>query len=189
MNSSYNPTFGSLVDIPYFRHDDRELFIVDHACLPLCSFAQVCEGHSPQAGTPELAYATSRSPCGTGRRSGLPWGVLTTTGPLGMAQAALHFIHPQRKRLGIAAKESRLARVSLELLLVGHRFLWLSPRLTLNLMGEEKLHSHTETVCGTTTSAPILKYSGDHYLGRATTPSVNRLVSMIQSSQKGYPIY
>nr|CAD1830085.1 unnamed protein product [Ananas comosus var. bracteatus] len=28
------------------------------------------------------------------------------------------------------------------------------PRLTLNLIGEENLRSHTETVCGTTTSAP-----------------------------------
>nr|CAD1832738.1 unnamed protein product [Ananas comosus var. bracteatus] len=51
------------------------------------------------------------------------------------------------------------------------------PSTHLNLIGEEKLHSHTETVCGTTTSAPIVKYSGDRYLSGATTSSVNRLDS------------
>nr|CAD1817798.1 unnamed protein product [Ananas comosus var. bracteatus] len=35
---------------------------MNYACLPLCSFAHACEGHSPQAGTPELAYATYCSP-------------------------------------------------------------------------------------------------------------------------------
>nr|CAD1838662.1 unnamed protein product [Ananas comosus var. bracteatus] len=58
------------------------------------------------------------------------------------------------------------------------------PDSPFNLIGEENLHLHIETVCGTTTSAPIVKYSGDHYLSGATTLSVNRLVSMIQSSQK-----
>nr|CAD1844138.1 unnamed protein product [Ananas comosus var. bracteatus] len=62
---------------------------VDLACLPLCSFAHACEGSSLQAGTPELAYATVARPCGIGCRSGLPWGVYTTTGPLGAAQAGL----------------------------------------------------------------------------------------------------
>nr|CAD1829254.1 unnamed protein product [Ananas comosus var. bracteatus] len=57
------------------------------------------------------------------------------------------------------------------------------PDSPFNLIGEENLYSHTETVCGTTTSASIVKYSGDHYLGGATTSSVKRLVSMIQSSQ------
>nr|CAD1833610.1 unnamed protein product [Ananas comosus var. bracteatus] len=64
------------------------------ACLPLCSFAHACEGRSLQAGTPEIAIATYARPCGIGRRSRLPWGrliprvgMLTTTGPLGMAQA------------------------------------------------------------------------------------------------------
>nr|CAD1831723.1 unnamed protein product [Ananas comosus var. bracteatus] len=42
---------------------------------------------------------------------------------------------------------------------------------------EEKLHSHTETVCGTTTSAPVVKYSGDHCFGGATTDKRNRLVT------------
>nr|CAD1830341.1 unnamed protein product [Ananas comosus var. bracteatus] len=62
---------------------------VNLACLPLCSFAHACEGSSLQAGTPELAYATVARPCGIGCRSGLPWGVYTTTGPLGAAQAGL----------------------------------------------------------------------------------------------------
>nr|CAD1837208.1 unnamed protein product [Ananas comosus var. bracteatus] len=60
-----------------------------YACLSLCSFAHACEGRSLQAGTQELAIAI-RSPCGFGRRSGLPWerliprmGMLTITGPLG----------------------------------------------------------------------------------------------------------
>nr|CAD1818652.1 unnamed protein product [Ananas comosus var. bracteatus] len=60
----------------------------------LCSFAHACEGRSLQAGTPEIAIATYARPCGIGRRSGLPWGrliprvgMLTTTGPLGTAQA------------------------------------------------------------------------------------------------------
>nr|CAD1844135.1 unnamed protein product [Ananas comosus var. bracteatus] len=54
-----------------------------------------------------------------------------------------------------------------------------APTHSFNLIGEEKLRSHTETVCGTTTSAPIVKYSGDHYLGGATTPSVNRLEAQL----------
>nr|CAD1824747.1 unnamed protein product [Ananas comosus var. bracteatus] len=64
------------------------------ACLPLCSIAHACEGRSLQAGTPEIAIATYARPCGIGRRHGLPWGrliprvgMLTTTGPLGTAQA------------------------------------------------------------------------------------------------------
>nr|CAD1833525.1 unnamed protein product [Ananas comosus var. bracteatus] len=61
----------------------------------------------------------------------------------------------------------------------------LSPRLTLNLIGEENLHSHTETVCGTTTSAPIMKYSGDHYLSGATTSNVNRLTGQISGAGTG----
>nr|CAD1838429.1 unnamed protein product [Ananas comosus var. bracteatus] len=35
---------------------------MDHACLPLCSFTHACEGRSPQAGIPELAYAILCSP-------------------------------------------------------------------------------------------------------------------------------
>nr|CAD1817863.1 unnamed protein product [Ananas comosus var. bracteatus] len=64
------------------------------ACLPSCSFAHACEGRSLQAGTPEIAIATYARSCGIGRRHGLPWvrliprvGMLTTTGPLGTAQA------------------------------------------------------------------------------------------------------
>nr|CAD1838452.1 unnamed protein product [Ananas comosus var. bracteatus] len=71
----------------------------DHACLPLCSFAQACEGRSLQADTPELAYATSCSPVRIGHRSGLPWvrlipseGMLTTTGPLGTASHPYVFV-------------------------------------------------------------------------------------------------
>nr|CAD1837692.1 unnamed protein product [Ananas comosus var. bracteatus] len=47
---------------------------IDHACLPLCSFAHACEGRSPQAGTPEIAYATQARPCRIGRRNRMPWG-------------------------------------------------------------------------------------------------------------------
>nr|CAD1824836.1 unnamed protein product [Ananas comosus var. bracteatus] len=65
------------------------MWTVKYACLPSCSFAHACEGRSLQAGTPELAYATVARPCGIGCRSGLPWGVYTTTGPLGAAQAVL----------------------------------------------------------------------------------------------------
>nr|CAD1832957.1 unnamed protein product [Ananas comosus var. bracteatus] len=64
------------------------------ACLPLCSFALACEGRSLQAGTPEIAIAIYARSCGIGRRNGMPWGrliprvgMLTTTGPLGTAQA------------------------------------------------------------------------------------------------------
>nr|CAD1829962.1 unnamed protein product [Ananas comosus var. bracteatus] len=38
----------------------------DHTCLSLCLFAHACECRSPQAGTPELAYATYTCPCGIG---------------------------------------------------------------------------------------------------------------------------
>nr|CAD1834680.1 unnamed protein product [Ananas comosus var. bracteatus] len=76
------------------RHDDLEIITDFYACLPLCSFAHACEGRSLQAGIPELAIATYARPCGIGRRSGLPsgsfnpsMGMLTTTGPLGTAQA------------------------------------------------------------------------------------------------------
>nr|CAD1833625.1 unnamed protein product [Ananas comosus var. bracteatus] len=65
------------------------LVIVEFASLPSCSFAHACEGRSLQAGTPELAYAAVARPCEIGCRSGLPWGVFTTTGPLGAAQAGL----------------------------------------------------------------------------------------------------
>nr|CAD1830179.1 unnamed protein product [Ananas comosus var. bracteatus] len=72
----------------HHRHDDRELDTIDHVCLPLCSFAHACEGRSPQAGTPEIAYATQARSCGIGRQNGMPWGrliprvgMLTTTGP------------------------------------------------------------------------------------------------------------
>nr|CAD1825824.1 unnamed protein product [Ananas comosus var. bracteatus] len=77
-------------------HDDRGLKMEDYACLPLCSFAHTCEGRSPQAGTPEIANATQARPCGIGRQNRMPWGrliptvgMLTTTGPLGTAQAGL----------------------------------------------------------------------------------------------------
>nr|CAD1835769.1 unnamed protein product [Ananas comosus var. bracteatus] len=67
-----------------------------YACLPLCSFAHAYEVRSPQAGTQEIAIATHARPCGIGRRNGMPWGrliprvgMLTTTGPLGKAQAGL----------------------------------------------------------------------------------------------------
>nr|CAD1821747.1 unnamed protein product [Ananas comosus var. bracteatus] len=85
------PCFGALV-----RHDDLRLETDFYACLPLCSFAHACESYSPQAGTPEIAIATYARPCGIGRRNGMPWGrliprvgMLTTTGPLGTAQAGL----------------------------------------------------------------------------------------------------
>nr|CAD1827329.1 unnamed protein product [Ananas comosus var. bracteatus] len=71
------------------KHTTGDLLTVDYACLPLCSFAHACEGRPLQAGTPELAYATVARSCGIGCRSGLPWGVYTTTGPLGAAQARL----------------------------------------------------------------------------------------------------
>nr|CAD1835507.1 unnamed protein product [Ananas comosus var. bracteatus] len=84
--SSFDLGFNQVLLDP--RHDDRELDTIDHACLPLCSFAHACEGRSPQAGTPEIAYATQARPCGIGRRNGMPWrrliprvGMLTTTGP------------------------------------------------------------------------------------------------------------
>nr|CAD1817132.1 unnamed protein product [Ananas comosus var. bracteatus] len=69
------------------------MWTVEFACLPSCSFAHACEGRSLQAGTPELAYATVARPCGIGCRSGLPWGVFTTTGPLGAAQAGLPWVY------------------------------------------------------------------------------------------------
>nr|CAD1835723.1 unnamed protein product [Ananas comosus var. bracteatus] len=98
----------------------------------LCSFAHACEGRSPQAGTPEIAIATHARSYGIGRRSGMPWGrlipgvgMLTTTGPLGTAQARQHTgvssvqtayepvlqdwnlkSLPLRERLGIAGKVS-----------------------------------------------------------------------------------
>nr|CAD1818640.1 unnamed protein product [Ananas comosus var. bracteatus] len=80
-------------NIPY---DDLELETDFYAYLPLCSFAHACEGRSPQAGTPEIAIATHARPCRIGCRNGMPWGrliprvgMLTTTGPLGTAQAGL----------------------------------------------------------------------------------------------------
>nr|CAD1817118.1 unnamed protein product [Ananas comosus var. bracteatus] len=45
-------------------------YVVDHACLPLCSFAQACEGRSLQVGTSELAFVTSCSPV---RESAQKW--------------------------------------------------------------------------------------------------------------------
>nr|CAD1842642.1 unnamed protein product [Ananas comosus var. bracteatus] len=64
----------------------------------------------------------------------------------------------------------------------------LSPRLTLNLIGEEKLHSHTETVCGTTTSVlcevlrrPLLRWS-DHRQAKQTSEYDPILT-------RGYPFY
>nr|CAD1821676.1 unnamed protein product [Ananas comosus var. bracteatus] len=41
----------------FFGHD-----AFNHACLPLCLFAQACEGRSLQAGTPELAFTSPYSP-------------------------------------------------------------------------------------------------------------------------------
>nr|CAD1825834.1 unnamed protein product [Ananas comosus var. bracteatus] len=88
--------FGSLASIPCFRHDDIGFELDTYTCLPLCSFAHACEGCSLQAGTPEIAIATYARPCGIGRRNEMPWrrliprvGMLTTTGPLGTAQAGL----------------------------------------------------------------------------------------------------
>nr|CAD1839661.1 unnamed protein product [Ananas comosus var. bracteatus] len=67
---------------------------ISYAYLPLYSFAHACEGRCLQAGTPEIIIASSARSCGIGRRGGLPWarliprvGMLTTTGPLGTAQA------------------------------------------------------------------------------------------------------
>nr|CAD1827322.1 unnamed protein product [Ananas comosus var. bracteatus] len=78
------------------RHDDLRLETDFYACLLLCSFAHACEGRSLQAGTPEIAIATHARPCGIGRRNRMLWGrliprvgMLTTTGPLGTAQAGL----------------------------------------------------------------------------------------------------
>nr|CAD1837253.1 unnamed protein product [Ananas comosus var. bracteatus] len=88
-NVIYRPDFPGL-------HDDLRLETDFYACLPLCSFAHACEGRSPQAGTPEIAIATHARPCGIGRRNRMSWGrliprvgMLTTTGPLGTAQAGL----------------------------------------------------------------------------------------------------
>nr|CAD1842644.1 unnamed protein product [Ananas comosus var. bracteatus] len=93
---------NSVVDYNEARHDDLRLETDFYACLPLCSFAHACEGRSPQAGTSEIAIATHARPCGIGRRNGMPWvrliprvGMLTTTGPLGTAQAGL----PTRRAL------------------------------------------------------------------------------------------
>uniref|UniRef100_A0A6V7QS02 Uncharacterized protein n=1 Tax=Ananas comosus var. bracteatus TaxID=296719 RepID=A0A6V7QS02_ANACO len=85
-------TFSALV----YRYKHNAVLTVDFACLPSCSFAHACEGSSLQAGTPELAYATVARPCGIGCRSGLPWGVYTTTGPLGAAQARLPGVGPDK---------------------------------------------------------------------------------------------
>nr|CAD1829996.1 unnamed protein product [Ananas comosus var. bracteatus] len=81
------------------------------ACMPLCSFAHTCEGRSLQVGTPELAIATYARSCGIGRRNGMPWGrliprvgMLTTTGPLGTAQAGLP-TEPSAPADGIAARD------------------------------------------------------------------------------------
>nr|CAD1838619.1 unnamed protein product [Ananas comosus var. bracteatus] len=89
---------------------------ISFACLPLCSFAHACEGRSLQAGTPEIAIATYARSCGIGRRNGMPWGrliprvgMLTTTGPLGTAQADYPRSPLHRRRHGIAARRS-LAR-------------------------------------------------------------------------------
>nr|CAD1823401.1 unnamed protein product [Ananas comosus var. bracteatus] len=78
------------------RYDDIGLELDTYACLPLCSFAHAFEGRSLQTGTPEIAIATYARPCGIWRRNGMPWGrliprvgMLTTTGPLGTAQAGL----------------------------------------------------------------------------------------------------
>nr|CAD1825845.1 unnamed protein product [Ananas comosus var. bracteatus] len=60
----------------------KEIKSVDHACFPLCRFAHACESRFPQAGTLELAYVISCSPCKIGHRSGLLCGVYTTTGSL-----------------------------------------------------------------------------------------------------------
>ena len=88
---------GTLSTIPCFRHDDVRLEAMTILACHLCSFAHACVGRSQQAGTPEMAIRDTRSPCGIGRRSGMPWGrliprvgMLTTTGPLGSAQAGLH---------------------------------------------------------------------------------------------------
>nr|CAD1843960.1 unnamed protein product [Ananas comosus var. bracteatus] len=70
------------------------MWTVEYTCLPSCSFAHTCEGRSLQVGIPELAYATVTRPCGIDCRSGLPWGVYTTTGPLGTAQAGLPWVVP-----------------------------------------------------------------------------------------------
>nr|CAD1820295.1 unnamed protein product [Ananas comosus var. bracteatus] len=78
-------------------YDDIELEMDDYAYLSLCSFVHACEGLYPQAGTPEIANAAQARPCEIGCRNGMPWGrlipkvgMLTTTGPLGTAQAGLH---------------------------------------------------------------------------------------------------
>nr|CAD1835572.1 unnamed protein product [Ananas comosus var. bracteatus] len=84
----------SLAFILCFRYDDIGLETDDYACLPLCSFAHACEGRFAQAGTPDIAIAIYTHPCEIGRQNGMPWrrliprvGMLTTTGPLGTAQA------------------------------------------------------------------------------------------------------
>nr|CAD1822906.1 unnamed protein product [Ananas comosus var. bracteatus] len=93
-------------------HDDLGLETDRYACMPLCSFAHTCEGRSPQVGTPEIAIATHALPCGIGRRNGMPWGrlipsvgMLTTTGPLGTAQAGLPTV---LERIGAVAYQLAL---------------------------------------------------------------------------------
>ena len=88
------PIRGSRVRTLQWKYENWDMWIMDFACLPSCSFAHACEGSSLQAGTPELAYATVARPCRIGCRSGLPWGVYTTTGPLGAAQAGLPWVGP-----------------------------------------------------------------------------------------------
>nr|CAD1840476.1 unnamed protein product [Ananas comosus var. bracteatus] len=46
------------------RHDDWTIEVLTILACHLCSYAHACEGRSPQAGTPELAYATYVRPCG-----------------------------------------------------------------------------------------------------------------------------
>nr|CAD1833843.1 unnamed protein product [Ananas comosus var. bracteatus] len=95
-----NRTYGGSIG-----HDDQELSIVDHACLPMCSFAQACEGRSHKPVLRSWPTRHHACPCGIGRRSELSWGVFTTTGPLGTAQAGLHLWETLSVRRSVRAPE------------------------------------------------------------------------------------
>nr|CAD1831549.1 unnamed protein product [Ananas comosus var. bracteatus] len=88
--------FGISWDVYRYTIPCTDLRPVRSLACHLCSFAHACEGRTLQAGTPEIATVTYARPCGIGRRSGLPSGrlipkvgMLTTTGPLGTAEAGL----------------------------------------------------------------------------------------------------
>nr|CAD1824725.1 unnamed protein product [Ananas comosus var. bracteatus] len=95
------------------RHDDRVLETMTMLACHLCSFTHTCEGHSLQAGTPELAYATYDRSCGIGKPTGacgidsfLEWECWSYHGYLGGTSRTTLCSLPLQERLGTAAKVS-----------------------------------------------------------------------------------